>query len=77
MNQKSYAIDIKWFGKIHWRHPSYTCINFIEFLILDDKDEIIDSICLYPEETNDGRIYWVERERYLKIKKYMNKEALK
>lgn len=76
MNEKPYAIDIEWFEKIHCRHPSNTCINFIEFLILNDEDEIIDSIRLYPQETNNKRIYWVDRERYLKIKKYTNKEVL-
>lgn len=65
-------IDIEWFNKIHCRHPSYICINYVEFFILNDKDEIIDKICLYPQETSDNRFYRVEKERYDKIKKYMN-----
>lgn len=67
-----YLIDIKWFGCIHCRKPHYQCINFIEFYVLNNNNEVIDSICLYPNETKDGRFYEVDKERYDKIKKYMN-----
>ena len=66
-----YAIDIGWFNKIHCRHPQYGCIGFIEYFILDDNDQIIDSIKLYPEETTNNIIYKIDKERYDKIKKYM------
>ena len=65
-----YIIDRKWFKHIHWRHPNYACINFEEFFILDDNDEIIASIKLFPNETKDGRFYWVDKERYATAKKY-------
>ena len=50
-----YIIDREWFKHIHWRHPSYGCINFEEFFILDDNDEIITSIKLFQNETEEGR----------------------
>lgn len=65
-----YMIDIEWFDYIHCRSPYYECINFREFFILNDKGEVIDSIRFYPDETNDGRFYRVDKERYEKIKKY-------
>ena len=69
-----YIIDREWFKHIHWRHPSYGCINFEEFFILDDNDEIITSIKLFPNETEDGRFYLVDKERYETVKKYYRRE---
>ena len=67
-----YLIDINWFRYIHCRKPYYRCINFIEFYILNNDNEPVDSICLYSSETKDGRFYEVDKERYDRIKKYMN-----
>ena len=69
-----YMIDREWFKHIHWRHPRYGCINFEEFFILDNNDEIITSIKLFPNETEDGRFYLVDKERYETVKKYYKGE---
>lgn len=69
----NYIIDLKWFDKIHCRRPYYQCINFIEYYILNDDDEVIDSIKL-PKEPFVDTLYKVDKETYDKIKSYMKEE---
>ena len=71
--KERYLIDILWFNHIHCRHPQYRCINFIEFYILDDHDDIIDSVKLYSEPICN-RFYETDKETYSKIKQYLPKE---
>ena len=65
-----YVIDLKWFDKIHCRQPLYQCLNFIEYYILNDNDEIIDSIKITSKPFVD-MLYKVDKETYDKIKFYM------
>lgn len=67
----SYCVDLKWFDEIRCRRPTYGCINFHEFLILDKDGEIVDSIRLYPKSMED-RIVTVDKEIYDKIDYYRN-----
>ena len=70
----AYIIDLKWFDKIHYRRPYYGCINFIEYYILNDDNEVIDSIKL-PKEPFVDTLYKVDKKTYDKIKSYMKEET--
>ena len=72
-NTSNYIIDLKWFDKIHYRRPYYGCINFIEYYILNDDNEVIDSIKL-PKEPFVDTLYKVDKKTYDKIKSYMKEE---
>jgi len=67
---ETYVIDLEWFDKIHCRRPYYNCFNFIEYYILNEDDEIVDSIKI-TSEPFIGELYKVDKETYDKIKFYM------
>lgn len=70
---KPYIVDLEWFFKrIHCRCPDYGTVGFRKYFFLGkDCDDILDSVELYDRETKDGRFYYVDKERYDKIKKYL------
>jgi len=69
-----YIIDLKWFDKIRCKRPQYQCANFIEYYILNDDNEVIDTIKLPPKPFVDT-LYEVDKETYYKIKSYMKDET--
>ena len=76
MRDDEYVIDLKCFDKIHCRRPIYQCINHIEYYILNDDNEIIDSIKITSEPIID-ELYIVDKNTYDKIKFYMEENTLK
>lgn len=77
-NNGDYVIDIKWFDCIHCRQPEYSrCVNLKQFYILNDNNDIIDRIELFPNETTDGRFFRVDKVRYHKIIAYMSIKNIK
>ena len=75
MRDDEYVIDLKCFDKIHCRRPNYQCINHIEYYILNDDNEIIDSIKITSEPVIDD-LYIVDKNTYDKINFYMEENRV-
>lgn len=72
-----YAVDLLWFvNNVHCRQPLYTTINFVEYFILNEDNDVIDSIQFFPSEKRapESSIYFVDKKKYDKIMKYVKKE---
>lgn len=73
----TYIVDVRWFEDIKCRKPLYNTIGYIEFLILDDNDEIIDTVLLYEGNRLDSQyLFYVNKETYEKIKHYREVKTL-